>query len=274
MQQLVTESLLLAIAGGLLGSLLAFWSFEGLVAFVLSSWPGEMPPLAINLSVDLRVLSFAVVLSLSTGLLFGVAPAVRVSRPDLSRAMTRDASSARRRPGGRLQAALVGVQVAASIMLMVATGLFLQTLYVSHTDDPGFAYRDVMVVSFDRALENTGYDAEAAAVFQRQVAEQVKALPGVQAVAYAWRTPLGFGSSGSVALRAGDTDPYQRAERNHVSPDYFSVVGIPIVRGRTFTDAELADPSPAVIVTQTTARGLWPGQDPNGSESCARTSCT
>ena len=93
-------------------------------------------------------------------------------------------------------------------------------------------------------------------MFQRRLAEQVEGLPGVEAIASAWREPLGHGNSGSAALRRQDTDSYQRVERNHVSPDYFSLVGIPIVRGRTFTEAELADTSPAVIVTETTARRL------------------
>jgi predicted permease len=266
MHQLVTESVLLAIAGGLLGSMLAFWSFEGLVAFVLSSWPVEAPPIAIDLSLDLRVLSFALALSLGTGVLFGLAPALRISRPDLNAMMKRDSTSVVRRPGGRLQAALVGVQVTASMMLMIGSGLFLQGLYVSRTDDLGFDHRDVAVASFDRSLGNLGYGAEEAAVFQRRLAERVGELPTVETVAYAWREPLAYDGGGFMVARLPGQDPsqYQRVERNHVSAGYFSVVGIPIVRGRTFAETDLADTSSAVIVTETTARRLWPEQDPIG----------
>jgi predicted permease len=267
-RQLLTESLLISIAGGLLGSVLALWSFQALTALALPSVvPPEVPSFAFDLdfSPDHRVLSFAIVLTLATALLFGVMPALHVSKPDLNTAIKQDAAGAgSSRRGGRLRGALVGVQVALCMVLMIATGLLLRGLYATYTVDPGFTYRDVAFLSF-------GTDYGPGTVLNRDLMDKVSALPGVEAVAYAAQTPLGESSMG-VAIRLPEQQEKggQRfGEMDAVTPGYFSLLGIRIVRGRNFTEAESANADPdartrPVIISETTARNLWGDADPIG----------
>ena len=136
--------------------MLALWSFQTLVALALpAALPPEIPAFAwdLDFSPDVRVLSFAVVLTLGTSLLFGLLPALHVSKPDLNGVIKQDAAGAGgSRRGGRLRGTLVGVQVALCMVLMIAAGLLLRGLYATYTIDPGFAYRDVAFLSFGDRL--------------------------------------------------------------------------------------------------------------------------
>jgi predicted permease len=267
-RQLLTESLLISIAGGLLGSVLALWSFQTLIALAVgSAIPPEVPAfaLALDFSPDYRVLSFALVLTLATSLLFGLIPALHISKPDVNIAIKQDAAGAgSSRRSGRLRGTLVGVQVALSMVLMIATGLLLRGLYATYTIDPGFSYRDVAFLSF-------GTEYGPGAVLNRDLMNTVAALPGVEGVAYAAQTPLGESSMG-VAIRLPEQSAKidQRfGEMDAVTPGYFSLLGIRIVRGRNFTEAESANAEPdartrPVIVSETTARNLWGDADPIG----------
>ena len=268
-RQLVTESMLISIAGGVLGSAVALWSFQGLVAVVL---PALLPPdlslsLAWDLSPDVRVLSFAVALTFVTGILFGLAPAVHVSKPDLRAVIAQDSAAAGSSRGGHLRGALVGVQVALCMTLMIAAGLLLRGLYATYTIDPGFEYRDVAFVSLESAYDE--YGPEQAEALQQRLKATVEALPGVEAVAYADGEPLGDDFAGvRIRLPTQSENESRVAELRAVTPGYFRVLDIPIVRGRTFTDAEVrnaaTDTRPA-IVTEATARNLWPGGNPIGA---------
>jgi predicted permease len=262
-RQLLIESVLIAAAGGALGSVLALWSFQLLIALALPSLtPVGVPPLVLDASPDVHVLIFTLLLASGTGILFGLAPALHVSRPDLHTVM-KHASSDPRRRGGRLQGMLVGAQVAMCLVLMIAAGLLLRGLSATQAIDPGFDYRDVVVASYD--LTSAGYDPERAAVFQRRLLDEVDALPGVQGAAQAALEPLRADSeSAAIRLPGRDRSGFRRVELNVVTPDYFDLLGLPIERGRTFNDAEPTGTPVAVIVTQTTARNLWPNQDPIG----------
>jgi predicted permease len=269
---LLTESLLISIAGGLLGSVLAVWSFP-LAALVLpSALPPEVPTFAsaLDFSPDVRVLSFAMALTLGTGILFGLAPALHVSRPDVLSVIRQDSAvTGSNRGGGRLRGTLVGVQVAMSMALMIAAGLLLRGLYATYTVDPGFVHRDVAYVFF--GLDGLPYEADAAAIFRQRLRDQVAALPGVDAVAFASDPPLGEETAGIQIRLQGESEKQNRiADLNGVTSGYFSLLGIPIVRGRTFTEAETVNAAPRgtgtgpVIVSETTARNLWPDGDPIG----------
>lgn len=270
-QQLLVESVLIAILGGGLGAALAIWSSQSLVVFAISSLPPQVQRLAIDTSPDVRVLAFALVSTIASGVLSGLAPALRASKPDLHTAMKVDVAGAGPRSGKRLQGALVGMQVAVGMVLMIAAGLLLRGLYTTQTVEPGFAYENIAVASFSST--GAGYDAAEAAVFQRQLLERVESLPGVEAVAQVRFTPLGLGGGGFTARLPNQDQPFA-VRFNTVSPGYFSLIGIPIVRGRTFTDAELADgsanPAPfvagsrAMIVTEATAQRLWQNREPIG----------
>ncbi len=192
-------------------------------------------------------------------------PALHVSKPDLNTAIKQDAAGAGSgRRGGRLRGALVGVQVALCMVLMIATGLLLRGLYSTYAVDPGFTYHDVAFLSF-------GTDYGPGTVLNRDLMDKVAALPGVEAVAYAAQTPLGESSMG-VAIRLPEQQEKsdQRfGEMDAVTPGYFSLLGIRIVRGRNFTEAESANADPdartrPVIISETTARNLWGDADPIG----------
>ena len=191
-RQLVTESLLISLAGGLLGSVVALWSFQALVALAVPALLPPWFPLALTVDVrpDLQVLSFAVALTVGTGILFGLAPALHVSKPDLHAVMKQDSAGAgRSRRGGRLRGTLVGVQVALCMVLMIAAGLLLRGLYATYTIDPGFEYRSVAFVSLESAFD--GYSPEESEAMRRRLMAALEALPGVEAVASADQEPLG-----------------------------------------------------------------------------------
>lgn len=261
-RQLLTESLLLALAGGALGSLLAFWSFAGILRFVTSHLPRNFPTLAVNAAPDLHVLAYALLLTLVTGMAFGLIPALKSSRVDLNTALKGDGmySAASRRGGRLLRAALVGAQIAVCMILLLAAGLLVRGLYHAQTVDPGFDTKNVASMFFN--LRAQGYDENRGAAFVQNLRGRIAALPGVTETSVAECAPLAHDFSASNFSLPG-REGQVTIEYNHVSPEYFSVVGIPIVRGRGFGPDDWRDGT-SVIVTESTARQLWPGEDPLG----------
>ncbi len=263
-RQLLTESLLLSLAGGALGSVIAFWSFTRIMRFVAAHLPSDFPPLAVNVAPNLRVLAYALLLTLLTGVIFGLVPALRSSRLDLNSSMRGDgAPSGSGKRGGRfLLNALVGVQVAVCTVLLLAAGLLLRGLYYAQTVDPGFEINGVATSFLN--LGRQGYDQAHATSFMRQYRERLRNLPGVVEVAQAECAPLSHDFSGGEFTIPGQAGTIGIGY-NHVSSDYFSLVGITIVRGRAFSPEETHD-APGVVVTESTARRIWPGQDPLGKK--------
>ncbi|MGC2465818.1 MAG: ABC transporter permease [Candidatus Acidiferrum sp.] len=261
-RQLLTESLLLSIAGGAAGSLFAFWSFASILRFVTEQLPRTLPSSAINVAPDFRVFGFAIVLSLVTGLAFGVVPALGASSLDLNTSLRGDgAQSASARKSGRfLRNAFVGAQVAVCMILMLAAGLLLRGLHYAQTVNPGFEMKGLATTFLN--LRSLNYDQNRAAAFVTSLRERTEALPGVVEVAQAECGPLSSDRSADHFYVSGRTEKVF-IEYNHVSPDYFSVVGIPIVRGRGFGPSDWHDGS-AIIITQSTAQRLWPNEDPLG----------
>jgi predicted permease len=260
-QQLLTESMIIAFAGAIAGTLLARWSFQSLFVFLLSLVPIRMPALDIRPALDLNVLLFATVVTVITGLVFGLVPALQSSKLDLRALLNRDTAGGGRRAAGWLRASLVGVQAAVCTVLLIVAALLLRAVYVAETVEPGFDYRGIAVVSFD--LRGAGADARRSAAFQEQLLLRVSGMPGVDAVAQAGRTPLSPGRW-QTTIRLPDRDAWQDTDFATVSTDYFALVGTPIVRGRTFDAGELRDGSRAVIVTESVARRYWPERDPIG----------
>jgi len=254
-QQLLTESLLLAGIGGICGVAVGSWASRVVVAFVIARLPPGVWPLIFEPRADIRVGLYAAALTTLTGLAFGLAPALQSTRRDLA-ADFRDGSGAGAR-GGRLRGMLVSLQVAVCLVLLLSAGLLTRGLYRAQTLDPGLAMDGVSVVSYD--LPGAGYTLPAAAAFQRQTIERLAALPGVRAVAQSSAAPL---STQHAETRFDLGEGRSRyLEFSVVSPGYFDVLHIPIVRGRTFTAAETQSEG-AAIVTESTARRLWPGADP------------
>src|SRR5688572_16734793 len=268
-RQLVTESLLISLVGGVLGSVVALWSFQALITLAVPALLPAWLPLVIGIDVrpDLQVLSFAVALTVATGILFGLAPAMYVSKPDLHAIAKQDfavAGSSRR--GGRLRGTLVGVQVALCMVLMIVAGLMLRGLYATYTIDPGFEYRSVAFVSLESAFD--GYSPEESEAMRRRLMAALSALPGVDAVASAQQEPLGDDMAPAVLRLPGEIAGGSRVgEVVPVSQDYFSVLEVPIVRGRAFTEDEVRNQTRtprSAILSATTACNLWPDGDPIG----------
>jgi macrolide transport system ATP-binding/permease protein len=261
-RQLLTESLVLSLAGGALGSLFAFWSFAGILHFVTSRLPHEFSKLSVNLAPDFRVLAYALALTLVTGMAFGLIPALKSSRLDLNTALKEDTANSGldKRSGQFVRSALVSAQIAVCTILLLAAGLLLRGLYLAQTVDPGIDMKDVAVTFFD--LKRQGYNDNRASAFVQSLRERVAGLPGVIEIAQAECAPLSHDFSADSFTVPG-REAKVGIEYNHVSPEYFSVVGIPIVRGRGFGPNDWRDGS-GVILTESTARQLWPGENPLG----------
>jgi len=261
-RQLLTESLLLSMLGGALGSLFAFWSFASITQFVTSHLPHMFSTLAVNVAPDFRVLGYALALTLVTGILFGLIPALQSSRLDLNTALKEDGpkSGPGKKSGRFLRNTLVGAQIAVCMILLLAAGLLLRGLYYAQTVDPGFEMKDVAAAFLYPKAQ--GYDETRATAFMGRLRERLAGLPGVSEIAQAECAPLSHDFSAGYMTVPGRLDKVL-IEYNHITPDYFSVVGIPIVRGRDFGPDETED-APGIIVTESTARRLWPGADPLG----------
>jgi predicted permease len=259
-RQLLTESLMLALMGGVAGSVLAFWSFEALSNFVISHLPHGTPEFALNLTPDLRVLGYALLLTVITGVVTGLAPALEASRADVNTGL-KEGDTGLGSPGGWLRHSLVAVQVAVCMILLIAAGLLLRGLYFAQTVDPGFTMSGIAVASMD--LRTQGFKEEPAAAFERQLKERVAALPGVDGIVEARQTPLNDNHWVTYFSVPGKPTEYD-VENNAISQGYFSMIGMPIVRGRDFTEQEVRTGAKVAIVTETTARKFWPGEDPLG----------
>ena len=261
-RQLLTESLLLSVFGGALGSLLAFWSFASITQFVTSHLPHMFSTLALNVAPDFRVLAYALALTLVTGIMFGLVPALQGSRLDLNTALKEDSakSGLGKKSGRFLRNTLVGAQIAVCMILLLATGLLLRGLYYAQTVDPGFEMKDVAAAFlFPKAQ---GYDENRSTAFVGRLRERVAGLPGVIEIAQAECAPLSHDFSADYFTVPGRSEKVA-IEYNHVSAEYFSVVRIPIVRGRGFQPGETPN-SPGIIVPESSAQRLWPGEDPLG----------
>jgi len=189
-RQLLTESLLLSLFGGVLGSLLAFWSFTSVMQFVTSHLPRTFSTLAVNVAPDMRVLAYALALTFFTGIAFGLIPALQSSRLDLNTALKGDGARSGRggKSGQFLRNVLVGAQIAVCMILLLAAGLLLRGLYHAQTVDLGFQMKGVTTTFLN--LMSQGYDENRATTFTRSLRERIAGLPGVTEVAQAECAPL------------------------------------------------------------------------------------
>jgi predicted permease len=257
---LLTESAVIALIGGVAGTLLAWWTFQALLPSMLSTVPRMTQP-RLDASPNPMALWFGLGITVATAMLCGVVPALRACKQELHGVMKQDSAQMKARPGGWLRGALISIQVAVCMVLLVSSGLLLRALHATYSLDPGFEYQNVAVVSVD--LRGPQYTDATAEVFRKQMIERLGWLPGVRAVAQVSKVPLSPGrSQGTFRLPAQDQT--HEFDVNAVSSDYFAVLGLPIVRGRTFTRAELDGGARAAMVTEATARHFWPGQDPVG----------
>jgi predicted permease len=260
-RQLLAESVTLAALGGLAGIALAYWTLQLLVA-------GDLPlplPAVEQARLDPRVLGFAAVVTLATGLVFGLMPALQSARADVVTVL-KDATAAvgRGTRGALLRKGLVAAEIALSLVALVAAGLFARSLQHTRAIDPGFETEHVVIGNFNLGRE--GYTEERGRVFHRQLADRLAAIPGVTSASLAQNAPFAGGISRSVLLEGQDAARGDRVliQVNRVSERYFETLGIPLVAGRAFTSGDHADAAQVVVINQRMASQLWPGQDPIG----------
>ena len=265
-RQLLTESLLLALIGGMVGILAAYWTVPLVIALVPRQQLMNMPALQ-GLNIDLPVLLFALGLSLVTGIFFGLLPALQAFRPTLLQGLQQGSRMGEGREHNRLRNILVTAEIALAVVLLVGAGLMLKSLRNVLGTDPGFQTSNLLTLSL--ALPSQSYHApERQLQFQREVMERLNALPGVRGSAAVTIVPL----SGNGNTSRFDVEGHPKASGGQefeassptVSADYFRVMGIPLRAGRFFNDEDNATSKHVVIVNQALASQAFPGQDPIG----------
>jgi len=261
-RQLLTESLLLAVAGGALGLALAKWGVAALL--VLAE---NFLPRANEVGLDWRVAAFTAALSLLTGVFFGLIPALQSSRVDLQSALKEGAGAGGGAQTNWLRSGLVVLEVAATLVLLIGAGLLIKSFIRLYETDLGFKAENILTMSL--ALPQAKYpDAQAAAAFHQKLLERVAALPGARSAGVINYLPLQqWGFNGGIDIEGqGPYEPGRGplAEFRAISPDYFRTLGIPLVSGRSFTSQDQGNSAPVVIVNQTLAQRYMPGQNPIG----------
>jgi macrolide transport system ATP-binding/permease protein len=261
---LLVESLLLAAAGTLLGLLFARWATDLFLGSINLSM--ELP-LNLEFDFDWRVFAYAAIISLATGILMGIVPALRASRTQVT-GVLHDGGHGSSAGGKRqrMRSALAIAQVAGSLVLLVVAGLLMRSLQRAQHADLGFDPANVLVARIDP--RQLGYSIERTTEFFDELDRKLKALPGVESTAMAFAVPLGYIFDSCQVWRASDVvepgTPQAAMGCNPVTPTYFETLRIPLVRGRGFTEQDTVQSPLVVIVNETLARQLWPGQDPIG----------
>jgi len=263
-RQLLTETTLLALLGGGLGLLIATWGIDGLLAVN----PGVLPPDAVHL--DTRVLLFTLGASVLTGIIFGLAPALQLSRIDLHTAL-KEGGRAGGEGGGarRARSIFVVVQVALSLVLLVFGALLIKSFYKLLQVDPGF--KPANLLTFEYRLPRNKYTkADEQWQFHRQVVERLQELPGVTSAALVRGLPFsGNGQSVRIALPDREAPPKGQEPLvmwNTATPNYFETIGIPFIKGRLFDSRDQLNTPTVLLINQTMARRFWPDQDPIGKQ--------
>jgi predicted permease len=262
-RQLLTESVVLAGAGGLVGMLLGYWGSSALGHLNF----GTDLPLRMDFSFDWRVFGFALASAVVTGIIVGIVPAIRASYGNLVQILH---EGGRGLVGGRhrLRSALVVVQVAGSLMLLIIAGLFTKSLGEAQRTNLGFEPNHV--VNFFMDPNEIGYNEEQGRAFYQNLLARVRALPGVVSASTANSTPLGYYSNQDTVLVEGYEvpagQPTPMLSYNVISSDYFKTMGISMLQGRAFTDADQADGQYVAIVNEAMAKKYWPNLDPIGME--------
>jgi predicted permease len=266
-RQLLTERALLAVCGGLLGLLVGYWGMNALVAIA-----PEGTPRINEVRMDKWVLAFTTGVSLLTGFLFGLAPALQGARADLNVTLKeggRGAAGMR----SRLRSALVVAEIALSLILLIGAGLLIKSFLRLLNADLGFNPEKVLSVQL--SLPERAYaEPQKRITFFQQITERMKAMPGVEAATTATGLPLSGNFATTTFGIQGEPDPGPGkrpvTDVAWISPDYFRALQVGLLRGRFFTDSDAAGTQPVIIVNETLARNFWPDQDPLGKQILLR----
>ena len=260
-RQLLTESMVLALLGGVLGLLLAFWGTD-----LVAAAGAKINPMFQGIRVDLRVLAFTFGISIITGLLFGLAPALQISKPNLAESLKEGRGSGPSATRNRLRSALVVTEIAMTLVLLVCAGLLIRTVARLRNVDTGFNVQNVLTMTL--GLPAVKYPKpENYIAFNKQVTERIAALPGVKAVGTTSVMPLSdnFDGRGLVV----EDQPKPRGEEITVdlyvtTAGYLRAMDIPTLKGRSIAEEDTADSSKVALINKTMASKLWPNQEPLG----------
>jgi predicted permease len=264
-RQLLTESAIVALIGGLLGVFIAFWGID-LLRGANPADAAKYAPGWDQLGINLPVLGFTIGLSLLSGLVFGLAPALQVSKPNLNDALKeggRQGSSG----SNRLRSSIVVFEIALSLVLLVGAGLLTRSFMSLLKTDPGF--KPDHLITANLILPAAKYkDDPSRAAFYTDLVQRVQAVPGIQSAALVNYIPLGGANSSDDFLIEGQPEPAPNQENEGryrvCTPDYFETMGIPVLKGRAFTNQDKAGAPPVAIVNETLAKKHWPNGDAIG----------
>ena len=263
LKQLLTEGLILSTLAAAGGLLVANWCRNALVRII----PPRGVQMRISGDIDWRVLALSAAVCLISTLFFGLVPAIQSSKVDLAGALKSESGSVvGARHGSWIRSTLVLLQVALSFILLVATGLLIQSLRRIQTASPGFSTQGVVLTAVN--LFAAGYDAPRARDFENQLMDRVQSLSGVESAAYGRISPFSYRtySSAPIAVDGYEAPPDQlpTVEYNEISPAYFQTLGIPFVSGRDFTRADDENAPPVAVVNETMVVKYWRGENPVG----------
>jgi predicted permease len=264
-RQLLTESVLLSVIGGIAGAALAFWVTD----LMLSMMSQGNTPIVLSVAPDSRALAFTCIVSILTGLLFGVLPALRVTKGEIQSGLK---GSARGVVGARNRWAesMVILQVALSLLLLSSAALFMRTLHNLHIVDAGFRKDHVLLLSVRPGA--SGYRGARASALCKELYTRFSSAPGVQAVTFSMDTPLGglsYAAGLSVPGRPAKNDDKSQVYFNNVGPRFFETLGIPIVSGRDFNDHDGERALEAAIISESLAKEYFPDENPLGRQVLA-----
>ena len=264
MRQLLTESVLLAVVGGIGGIVVAYWARALLWAYR----PPFLQAAALDLSFDARVLAFTAAVSIVTGLLFGLAPALQSSRPDLVLELKERTSVPSGSHWYSARNLLVVGQVGLSFVALVSAGLFLRSLGNAQQIDPGFDGERLVILGMNAGTQ--GFDEPRGRELYRRTLERLEGVAGVEAVTMSTGVPLFGGGLGRTIFRddqdANDPRNGRMTQVNQVGAGYFDTLGIPVVRGRAFTANDRQGSTAVAIINETMAKQYWPNEDPLGRQ--------
>lgn len=263
-RQLLTETLLLSLFGGILGLVFARWAALGLMSIHI---PSDIPLKLFDLQMDWRIFGFAFLAAVATGMAAGLVPSFQASRTDLA-----DTLKAGGRSGGastghnRFRNGLVIAQVAVSLVLLACAGFFIRSLQNSSRVDMGFRVDHTLMMSMDLGLQ--GYSEERGQQFYKQLTERIRSLSGVRDAAVAAYVPMGMENSMvnifPDGLAIADKSKTETSSDDMVQSNYFRAAGTRVIQGREFTEVDSAAAPKVAIINDTFAKKIWPGQEPLG----------
>jgi putative ABC transport system permease protein len=271
-QQFLTEGLLLSAIGGTMGIALAWWAMSmlGKIAF-------PFLPRSQEIRIDARVLLFTLAVSILTSIVFGLIPSLQVGKTDVQETLKEGGNTVTAGlVGGWLRPVLVIVEVAAAVVLLIGAGLMIRSILRIREVQPGLKAENLLTAKVTLPREKYK-DAESAIRFYQAVLEHVRTIPGVESAAVISHLPVeerGYNGNISVAGKTYPPNESPLVEFRVVSEDYFQTANIPLLRGRVFSKQEGDDNQPVVVINESMAKQIWPGEDPIGKRLADETQAT